>query len=207
MYTWGYIKDAALAYLEVDEREAQAHGWLKRFPFYANTVITEICSTVKPKHSFVEFKVIDSEEDRESDTDVFVGDIVKMPNDFVSFGDDVCTREWKDPLFYDTYITECHDDDFAYQGYNEIMFFKTGKYRVSYNARWQTFYPATDNDEPLNIPADIIECIPLYIASQCYKLDDEYKASVFRNEYEMAIARIDDTHYKQTKTFTIGGDW
>ena len=37
MYTWGYIKDAALAYLDMNEVEAQNHGLLKRFPFYANT--------------------------------------------------------------------------------------------------------------------------------------------------------------------------
>ena len=197
MYTWGYIKDAALAYLDMNEVEAQNHGLLKRFPFYANTVMTEICSAIKPKRTF---HVIDiSEKD--------VGTIVNMPDDFVSFGDDVCMRTWEDPMFHDTYTTECHDEDFAYKGEKSLVFFKPGQYSISYNARWQTFYPTTDNNVKLDFPLDIAECIPLYIASQCYKIDDEYKASVYRNEYEMALARIEDVNYKQTKTFTIGGDW
>lgn len=203
MYTWGYIKDAVLAYLDLSESEALKQGIIRKFPFYANTVITEICSAIKPKRTFAEFEIIvDKKQNRDDTYKLF-----KMPDDFVSFGDDVCTREWTEPPFYDTYMTECHDDDFAYRGNNELVFFKPGKYLISYNARWQTFAGNTDNDTELTMPLDIAECIPLYIASQCYKIDDEYKSATFRNEYEMALARIDDTDFKQTKTFRIGGDW
>lgn len=239
MYTWGYVKDAAFAYLDVDEHEALTRGWLRRFTFYANSVITEICSTIKPKHTFAEFNVVNKQElwdelrskyqlyDSESlpitkpgslsaeeqlfwneyESYKFVNEVAKMPDDFVSFGDDVCTREWRDPPFYDTYMCECHDDDFAYEGFNQIVFFKPGRYSISYNSRWQIIQPNIRDDDVLDVPADIVECIPLYIASQCYEIDDGYKGSVYRNSYEMALARIDDTNYKQTKTFKIGGDW
>ena len=49
--------------------------------------------------------------------------------------------------------------------------------------------------------------IPTYIAQQCYKIDDEYKSAVYRNEYEAALARLDDTNKKNTKSIKIGGGW
>jgi hypothetical protein len=64
-----------------------------------------------------------------------------------------------------------------------------------------------DNSTELDVPRDILDCLPSYIASQCMKIDDEYKASVYRNEYEIFLARIDNTHYKNVKTIEIEGDW
>ena len=63
------------------------------------------------------------------------------------------------------------------------------------------------DDELIDVPDDILDSIPSYIASQCFKIDDEYKSSVFRNEYEMFMARINDTNYQNTRTFFVGGDW
>ena len=64
-----------------------------------------------------------------------------------------------------------------------------------------------DDNVQLNVPDDILDCLPSYIASQCYKVDDEVKSSIYRNEYEMFVARIDATDYKNTKTFSVGGGW
>ena len=57
MYTWGYIKDVCLAKMDLDENEATVQNLLSRFPFYANEVITQVCSSIKPKYSFEEFIV------------------------------------------------------------------------------------------------------------------------------------------------------
>lgn len=200
MYTWGDIKEASLAKLGLTEDEASLQGFINAFPYYADEVITQICSTIKPKASFQTFVVTDEE----------VGTKFKMNDDFVSFGDDVNYRTYD---LYNMQLTEeTHDDDLTFLGYNEIMFKKPGTYQISYNARWFDFVSRPENDRLLpttgiDIPMDIVSCIPPYIASQCYKVDDEYKSSVFRNEYEIALARIDDTNYKNTKTFKIGGDW
>lgn len=196
MYTWGYVKEASLAKLDLDENEATAQNLLSRFPFYANEVITQICSSIKPKHTFVEF-VIDKSN---------IAVVQKMPDDFVAFGDDICYELIEDGVHHVIKST-ITDDDFEYVGYNEVIFKRPGHFFISYSARWYTFDKDIANDVILDIPADIVDCIPSYIASQCYKIDDEYKASVFRNEYEMFLARIDDTDYKQTKTFHIGGNW
>lgn len=203
MYTWGYIKDVSLAKLDLDEGEATVQNLLSRFPFYANEVITQVCSSVKPKYTFAHF-VIDKDQ---------VGTIVNMPNDFVSFGDDVCYELKEEKLwaggYYDWMYTkhEINSEDFEYVGYNQLVFKRPGDYFISYNARWYTFTKSMSDTTEIDIPNDILDCIPSYIASQCFKIDDEYKASVFRNEFEMAFARIDNSNYKEPKSIFIEGDW
>ena len=199
-YTWGYIKDVSLSKLDLDENEATVQNLLSRFPFYANEVITQVCSSIKPKYTFENF-VIDKTN---------VGVKQTMPDDFVSFGDDVCymleevrehngeTRLIKVPI---------HDDDYEYLGDNQVVFKQPGNYFISYNARWYTFDKSLSDDELIDVPDDILDSIPSYIASQCYKIDDEYKASVFRNEYEIMLSRIDNSNFRNTKTIKIEGDW
>lgn len=195
-YTWGYIKDASLAKLDLDEQEATVQNLISRFPFYANEVITQVSSTCKPKHSFAEFVI----------TKDMLFKTFKMPNDFVSFDDDVNTIKWTD-AYGDTWLEECHDDQFSYVGDNEVQFFTEGTFKISYNARWFTFTKDLDDNVVLDIPIDILECIPSYIAHQCYKIDDEVKSAIFRNEFEMFFARIDDTHFKTPKSIKIRGNW
>lgn len=197
MYSWGYIKDVTLMKLDLDENEGNALSLMNRFKHYANEAITIICSTVKPKRLYATITV-NSE---------MIGKPVKIDDiNFISFGDDVnriTTNEWGTMI-----TTEAHDDDFIYCGYNEIIPLREGIFNISYNARWITFnFDAQDDDTPLEVPVDILECLPSYIASQCMKVDDDYKASMLRNEFEMFVARIDDTNFKSNKTFSIGGDW
>ena len=195
MYTWGYLKDVTLAKLDLTENEATVQNLLSRFPFYANEVITQVCSAIKPKYTFAKFEI---------DFDK-VGVAQTMPDDFISFGDDVCYELVNNGKFLEKH--QIFDVDFEYYGYNQVIFKHPGNFYISYNARWYTFTKAIDDNEQIDIPNDILDCIPSYIVSQCYKIDDEYKAQVFRNEYELMLSRIDATNYKNTKSILIEGDW
>lgn len=206
-YTWGYIKSAALAKLDLaeptdNETDRYVTNLISRFVYYANEVITQVCSAIKPKRTFVSVTV--TEDDLTSGQ--YLVDISTLVDDFISFGDDVCTIRYYN--VYGVEVTEeCHDDDFEYKGQFNIAFYTEGTYSISYNARWYTFGLEDGNSTNIAVPNDILDCIPSYIASQCFKIDDEYKAQVFRNEYEMFLARIEDVNYSQTKTIKIGGDW
>ena len=195
MYTWGYLKDVTLAKLDLTENEATVQNLLSRFPFYANEVITQVCSAIKPKYTFAKFEI---------DFDK-VGVAQTMPDDFISFGDDVCYELVNNGKFLEKH--QIFDVDFEYYGYNQVIFKHPGNFYISYNARWYTFTKSIDDNEKIDIPNDILDCIPSYIVSQCYKIDDEYKAQVFRNEYELMLSRIDATNYKNTKSILIEGDW
>lgn len=188
MYTWGYLKDVILSKLDLEEPEAENMGYLNCFAFYANEAMTQICSSVKPKRTFHEFTAS-------------ANHMEQMPEDFISFGDDVNT------VCYNNNLYVANDEDFEYYGFKHILCKIGGKYRISYNARWVDTFVGMSNDAYLDVPIDVLECIPSYVASQCIRIDDEQKASIFRNEYEILLARIDDTDFKNTKTFKIGGDW
>lgn len=200
MYTWGYIKNAALAKLDMDDYSDQSEpmelGLINRFSVYANEAMTQICSSVKPKRKFYELEIC--KED--------IGKIQTITDtDFIAFSDDNSTHEYYD--FMNNYWSEhCHDDVLEYIGYNQFICKDVGTYKIAYNARWFDFQNVSDNTI-IPVPNDILDCIPSYIAHQCYKIDDEYKSSVFRNEYEMFLARIDNTDFKNTHTIKIEGDW
>lgn len=197
MYTWNYLINASLAKLDLSQDEATAANLLNRFSTYANEVITQVCSSIKPKYTYKQFVV--------TKDDVGVT-LFNMPDDFISFGDDVNTIKYVDE-YKNTVVRNATDFDFSYRGYNQLLFYKEGVYTISYNARWFTFTDNMDINTEINVPNDILDCIPSYIAHQCYKIDDEVKASIFRNEYEMFLARIDDSKYRQNQGFTIGGEW
>jgi hypothetical protein len=204
MYSWGYLKNVALAKLDLTEDEATNQGLLTTFPYYANEVITQVSSTIKPNNKFAEFVAVDREEDL-TEGKYLVGVQCQMPADFIGFGDDVNERTYQQ--YGARFTEEASDENFRYVGYNRVMFKKPGTYQISYKARWIDFSQELAEDDVLDVPADILECIPSYIASQCFKIDDQHKSQVFRNEYEIFFARIDDTDYKNTKNFVIGGDW
>ena len=92
MYTWAYLKAAAFAKLDLTEDEATTQNLTGRFYIYANEVITQVCSSIKPKYTFAEFVITPDK----------VGVLQTMPDDFVAFGDDVNTRTYVDKNVYNT---------------------------------------------------------------------------------------------------------
>lgn len=188
MYNLNYLKNAILAKLDLTGEEANARGFLNQFGIFANEAMTQICSAIKPKTTFAQFNVSADDIDKS----------FEMPSDFISFGADKCTCNG----------FECCDVDFEYGPYNTIKFFHTGEFNISYNARWYTFdINNFDGNKSLPVPVDVLDPIPSYVASQCYKVDDEVKSSIFRNEYEMLLARIDNSTYYNPMHIQIGGNW
>jgi hypothetical protein len=138
--------------------------------------------------------------------------IVIEDDEFISFSDDVAY--YKPPaiivagqIVNTPCFEEASDDILQYSGYNEIVCKKVGTYIIPYNARWFFFTKDLQNNVVIPAPIDILDCLPSYMASQCLKIDDEQKSAIFRNEYEMFLARIDDTDFKSQKTFHIRGNW
>lgn len=142
----------------------------------------------------------------------FVDEPITFPEDFISFNDDVAefkpiplvvfNRIVNTPVF-----AEVGDDLLQYYGYNQVICKSIGTYRIPYNARWFFFTKDLQNKTVIPAPADVCDAIPSYMASQCFKIDDEERSAIFRNEYEMFLARIDDTSFKTQRTFTVGGGW
>lgn len=252
MYTWGYIKESALAKANLSEEEANIQGLLSRFPYYANEAMTQICSGIKPLEKFIAITVHDKEHAWKKmtkqfgvyldvykytpDTPIkgdplytakvefwkawaellFINEPIIMPDDFISFSDD--RIDYEEPCIHvQSYIPvydrqrdayeEVGDDYVDYYGYNQIICKKPGNYKVPYNARWFFFTKDLREDVIVTAPADICDAIPTYIASQCLKIDDEAKSAILRNDFEMFLARIDNTSFKSQRTLHVRGGW
>lgn len=239
MITWGYIKQATLAKMDLSVDAAVDQGLIEKMPFYANEALTEITSSIKAKRAYADFKVADRNEvlncisqtygqdamyfvldhscDLSTATEaqcnalkvyeqyVYVGDTIKMPDDFVAWSNDTNWRLVKDCSGHDT-LEPLKDTEFAQRG-NKLIFMKPCICKIAYFAKWFFFTPTTQDDAELDIPDDILVCLPSYIASQLFKIDDEQKSSIYRNEYEMALARINENDYATNKVINNGGDW
>ena len=231
-YTWGYLKENTLVKLNIEEAEANQLGFLSRFPYAANVAMTQICSGIQPKQKFFDFVVLDLNDAwshltkkhgiyldetlpikevldeneafwKEWATFHFVNTPIDFPEDFVAFYDDVAEFKacpWSE-------FIEAHDDIFVYQGFNQVICKYPGHYKIPYSARWWFFTKNLLNHVVIPAPADILDALPSYIASQCLKIDDEPKSAIYRNEYEMFLARIDNTSFKAQRTFKVGGNW
>lgn len=235
MYTWGYIKEATLAKMDLTVNQAIDMGLINKMPFYANEAITQITSSIKANRKYVEFQVRDRLEviriivnkyhfdnidflyiptcNKDGWTQdqidawniyhayTFTEEPANFPNDFFAWSSDICYR-WECGHW-----TGTSDFDYTTYGSKQIIFKRPGDYRISYLAKWFKILPTTSDETELDAPDDIIEALPSYIASQLYKIDDETKSAILRNEYEMALARIDENDYSTNKVIDIGGNW
>ena len=193
MYTWGYIKEKTLSKLNLTEEEANQQNFLSNFSYYANEAMTQICSAIKPREKFAEIYCPAD----------MVGVLQKMPEDFISFSDS--------PIYYTHESGKLIEVDegevIEYYGYNEYVCNCIGRYKIPYNARWFFFTKDLHNACEIDAPADVCDALPSYIASQCLKIDDEIKAAIYRNEFELFLARMDDASVRRQKRFYIGGGW
>lgn len=97
MYTFGYLREATQAHIDLDEQEIQAMNLQERYYIFANEAMQAICS-VKPKYEYFICKIV-----KEYDPIINLGD-----NQFrkateeelhglvrsVSFADEVDTIKW-----------------------------------------------------------------------------------------------------------------
>lgn len=210
MYTWGYIKESTLSKLNLSEEEANQQNFLSHFPYYANEAMTQICSAVKANEKYYEIEVFPDEEKYEKEK-YHRNDIVTLPYDFIAFSDAPVMLKRKyyvyDKIMCNPFFVETDDESLEYYGYNQVICHNTGVYRIPYKARWFFFTKDLSNSEIITAPDDVCEAIACYIAAQCYKVDDEAKSAVYRNEFEVFLARMDDSSFRAQRTFHIGGGW
>lgn len=58
MFTYGYLREATMAHLDLDETEAQDMNLLSRFHIYANEAMQAICAS-KPMYQYIDITVVD----------------------------------------------------------------------------------------------------------------------------------------------------
>lgn len=99
--------------------------------------------------------------------------------------------------------------DFAIEGEHTLVLDgrKAGVYTVYYYAYPQVIESGTPADTPLNIPREAEVLIPLYIASQLYKDDDNSIATIYRNEFEIGLERLNNMPSSGAERFNSVTGW
>lgn len=70
---------------------------------------------------------------------------------------------------------------------------KPGMYTVYYNAYPGFITEDTEDDYVLDVSKEVADLLPLYIASQLYKDDDNGIATTYRNEFEIGLESLSNT--------------
>lgn len=132
---------------------------------------------------------------------------IQMPDDFIAFTnkqsfikDDrfsfnkekFIDGDWFDNS-EDVFRPVIYSKELVFSKANTIVCNVEGEYMVPYKAVWQLFISAMSDTEELDMPIDVLVCIPLYIASIVLQIDYPQKAQIKRSEYETALSRVTAT--------------
>lgn len=82
-----------------------------------------------------------------------------------------------------------------------------GNYTVYYKAYPQQITSSTQNTYVLPLPNEVVVLLPLYMASQLYKDDDNAIATTYRNEFEVAFERLNPYSSYGKQEFTSESGW
>lgn len=85
---------------------------------------------------------------------------------------------------------------------------KPGSYVIFYQQYPETITAATDDDYVLPLDPEVVVLLPLYMASQLYKDDDNGIATAYRNEFEVALEGLQQADYEEGhEAFSSKGGW
>ena len=107
----------------------------------------------------------------------------ELATDFYEFSGEVYYTEGIGHKRTQAYRTEAQDVLVLPMTFN-------GVYTVYYNAFPETITSTTEDEYELKAPVDVQVLLPLYMASQLYKEDDNGIATSLRNEFEVAYERL-----------------
>jgi len=252
MLTYGYLREATQAHIDLDEQETQAMNLQTRYHIFANEAMQAICS-VKPKYDYFKVKIVDeynpiinlgNNNFREATTDelnwesngmpepnfadlVYVtqwyesqniylmNSQVRMPEDFIAFVNKqawaftICNR-FDSELFIKGYTSKpivnsrvpATKSMFMYSGVNTLTFMQEGDFWIPYKGTWFRFKSGISDNEPIDMPIDILLTIPIYVAALCLQIDHIQKAGAKRAEFELALSRVSNTDFLTNKIIT-----
>lgn len=104
-----------------------------------------------------------------------------------------------DEIYQDIDGTHRHMTEYSVE--NESVFVLSGAAAETvtiYYLRYPTMLTsATDRKTELNVPREVAEILPLYMASQLYKDDDLSMAVQYRNEFEDALQKLQGAYRKR----------
>lgn len=114
-------------------------------------------------------------------------------------------------IFYEgAYQTYLQTTDFYQEGTKTLVLDRDmiGNFTVYYRAYPEQFTKDTEDDYELPIDPEVYALLPLYMASQLYKDDDNGIATSYRNEFEVGFERlVNSANLSAYEVFTSESGW
>lgn len=82
-----------------------------------------------------------------------------------------------------------------------------GDFEFFYDAKPTTITLSTPDSKKIDLPDDAVVLLPMYIASQLYKDDDNAIATMYRNEFETAFERLTNPRTVTREKFSSNTGW
>lgn len=227
-YSYGYLKDAVKAHLDLEEEELGLMNINQRFHIFANEAIQHICHN-KPKTTYFQFEVVAKFEPLLYDNGILrlatieeqtagvslatldelavwynnkgiyqVGQVITMPDDFISFAVKKAFL-WAGSIANKIAANKSH---FIYLSNTEIVPYYVATYLIPYQATWTNFAQDTSDNFRAPMPSDLLLTIPIYVASVCLQQRNLAMASAKRQEFEIALSRCKSTSFLENKDIT-----
>lgn len=152
--------------------------YLAGMPHVANEGLLMVCTSKRPILKSINLEP----ENGNMVGERRVYDMEEMVDNFYQFYPEVYYTEGK----------RNRTGDYRTEGHSVITVpaEKSGVYTVYYYAYPEEITSMTSDEYELTSPRDVVAILPLYMASQLYKEDDNGIATSLRNEFEVALDRI-----------------
>lgn len=112
--------------------------------------------------------------------------------------------------FEGAYQTYLQTTDFYQEGTKTLVLDRdmVGNFTVYYRAYPEQFTSETEDEYELPIDPEVYALLPLYMASQLYKDDDNGIATAYRNEFEVGFERLTNSaNLSAFEMFTSESGW
>lgn len=114
-------------------------------------------------------------------------------------------------IYYEgAYQTYLQTSEFYQEGTHQLILDRDmfGSFTVYYRAYPEQITPDTDDEYELPIDPEVFVLLPLYMASQLYKDDDNGIATSYRNEFEVGFDRLrNSANLSAYEEFTSESGW
>lgn len=196
--------DGATYSYDLDEKNYKVYKGLITNPDKKPVVITFTTSyPMALKNIAVYRQTFETEEDVPPFTDKVKYDLLTIAPDFYMI----------DPqgiYFEGAYQKYLQTSDFYQEGTKTLVLDRDmiGCFTIYYRAYPVQITPDTEDDYELPIDPEVYTLLPLYMASQLYKDDDNGIATAYRNEFEVGFDRlVNSANLSAYEEFTSASGW
>lgn len=202
--TWKDIKLATLQKMFAAEgtnltADESTEDYIAAMPYVANEALQMLATAGK----FI-IKSIVIEHTKSSKIQECKYDLRELAEDFYHLGENQIYYQSPDGEQYLQYTNYAKESD------NILILLgaNTGTYTVYYRAYPPVITSLTEDSYELPLDMEVAVLLPLYMASQLYKDDDNGIATSYRNEFEIGVERLSSQVYTRGKEeYTSESGW